>query len=88
MYHDLKSWPEYYGLLTNGEHEFTIRENDRNFHLDDVIRFHEWKGGMFTGKLSQYYRVRYVLKQGLGLKSGFVLLLLDGPWGNPREGKT
>lgn len=89
MNHSLKSWPDYFKLMMDGEKDFEIRNNDRNYQINDVCQFFEWddKRGGFTGNRSPYFRVRYVLSKTPGLLPGYVLLLLDGPWGGnpPKE---
>lgn len=79
--HALKCWPEYFQPLTNGDIELSIRKNDRNYQINDIVQFFEWaaeKG--LTGRKSQFYRVKYVLCKTPGLMDGYVALLLDGPW--------
>jgi len=73
----------------DGEKDFEIRMNDRNYQVNDRCQFFEWddENNRFTGSRSPYYRVRYVLSKAPGLMPGYVLLLLDGPWGGspPKE---
>lgn len=80
-FHSLKSWPEYFKLTMSGDKDFEIRKNDRDYKVGDVCQLFEWKEGRYTGNRSPYYRVRYVLYQTPGLMPGYVLLLLEGPWG-------
>jgi hypothetical protein len=81
-HHDLKSWPEYFRLHCTGELEMSIRKNDRNFCVGDTCRFKEWKPGKgYTGKVSLHYMIRYILMKSEGLKPGYVILMLEGPYG-------
>jgi len=87
-HHDLKSWPEYFGFQTRGDLEFTIRNNDRDFQINDCVRFQEWVPGEgYTGSETGVYRIKYILKKSEGLVPGFVLLILDGPWSLNRGNK-
>lgn len=79
--HKLKSWPEYFAIQTKGDLEITIRNNDRNFQINDSVQFEEWepvKG--YTGRVTPVYRVKYILQKSRGLIPGYVVLFLDGPW--------
>ena len=80
-HHDLKSWPEYFAFQTKSDLEITIRNNDRDFHIDDSVRFQEWEPETgYTGRETGVYRIKYMLKKSQGLGPGFVLLIIDGPW--------
>jgi hypothetical protein len=105
-FHKLKSWPEYFKLLMAGDKSFEIRKNDRDYECGDICQLFEWippvlsadaKGvpvliepGRFTGSRSPYYRVIYICTKTPGLMPGYVLLLLEGPWGGkpPEELST
>ena len=79
--HALKTWPQYFKPLTNGDIELSLRKNDRDYQINDVVQFFEWtKENGLTGKKSQFYRIKYVLCKTPGLIDGYVALLLDGPW--------
>ena len=79
--HALKCWPQYFKPLTDGDIELSLRKNDRDYQINDVVQFFEWtKDGGMTGRKSQFYRIKYVLCKTPGLESGYVALLLDGPW--------
>lgn len=79
--HALKCWPEYFGPLTHGEIELSLRKNDRDYQPGDICQFFEWtEGGGLTGRESPFYRIKYVLVKTPGLQDGYVALLLDGPW--------
>lgn len=80
-HHKLKSWPQYFAFQTKGDLEMTIRFNDRNYQIDDSVQFLEWepeKG--YTGRVTDVYRIKYLLKKSKGLMPGYVVLILDGPW--------
>ena len=50
--HDLKIWPEYFDSLANDQRTAEIRQNDRDFHVGDIIHFREWapSSAAFTGR--------------------------------------
>jgi hypothetical protein len=87
--HDLKTWPEYFEQLDNGEKTFEIRRNDRGFKQGDVLRLREYdparcnadgckRGNCpgYTGR-SIVYRVGFVYDGGVGgLEDGYVVMAL------------
>lgn len=79
--HALKTLPEYFSPLTNGSVEITLRKNDRDYQVNDIVCFHEWteENGL-TGRRSNSYHIKYVLCKAPGLIDGYVILLLGGPW--------
>lgn len=54
--HELKTWPEYFQEVLNGNKTFEIRENDRNFQIGDKLVLKE-----FNPK-SEEYTKREVVK--------------------------
>ena len=79
--HALKCWPQYFGPLTHGDIELTLRKNDRDYQPGDICQFFEWtKEGGLTGRRSNFYRIKYVLIKTPGLQDGYAALLLDGPY--------
>lgn len=84
-HHSLKSWPEYFVLHSTGELEMSIRKNDRGYKVGDTCQFCEWiPGHGYTGKKSLFYKVRYLLMRSEGLMPGYVILMLEGPYGSVR----
>ena len=79
--HALKCWPQYFGPLTHGDIELTLRKNDRDYQPGDIVQFFEWtaEGGL-TGRKSNFYRIKYVLVKTPGLMDGYVALLMEGPF--------
>jgi hypothetical protein len=69
--HELKVWPDWYGPLEKGIKTFDIRRNDdRNFHVGEVVKFNEFndRTGKFTGR-SCYKRISYIL---VGISAGAI----------------
>lgn len=41
--HDLKTWPEFYIAIENGDMTFELRkDDDRGFRVGDFLRLKEW----------------------------------------------
>lgn len=40
--HKLKTWPDYFEAVLNGEKTFEIRENDRGFQKGDIVVLEEY----------------------------------------------
>jgi hypothetical protein len=81
--HALKSWPEYFVLLTTEDRTFDLRRNDRHFVPGDVIQFEEYRPqtNEYTGRVLRR-RINYVLKDtdsvGMdGLQKGWCILGLE-----------
>lgn len=56
--HDLKCWPEPFGLVAAGIKRHEVRHNDRDYAVGDVLRLREWRkepnavgSGTFTGRV-------------------------------------
>jgi len=78
--HELKIWPQFYKLVVSGVKPFEIRKNDRDYQVGDVVLLREWeKEGGYTSKQS-YWQITYILLECPGLKPGYCVLGLYGPW--------
>jgi len=79
--HALKTWPQYFKPLTNGDIELSIRKNDRDYQINDIVQFFEWSADKgLTSCKSNFYRIQYILSKTPGLIDGYVALLLEGPY--------
>jgi hypothetical protein len=78
--HELKTWPEYFEEVKNGNKTFEFRDNDRDFEVNDLIILKEWKPnehmphvGYYTGR-EITVKITYVLSEGFGLPYGKAIL--------------
>ena len=81
MIHELKTWPKYYKEVINGNKNFEVRKDDRNFKEGDILKLQEYRthgyGDIpsgYTGR-STSRKVTYILQGGaFGVEKGFVVL--------------
>jgi hypothetical protein len=80
--HDLKIWPIFFKQVIDDVKRYEIRLNDRDYQVGDILHLQEWDKdkGDYTGA-EAYYRVTALSMGGPGLKTGYCVLCLDGPWG-------
>jgi hypothetical protein len=74
--HRLKTWPEFFLPIAEGEKTFEVRKNDRGFRLGDVLVLREFcpVGGTFTGR-EERRLVVYILEGGqFGIEAGHCVL--------------
>ena len=81
--HELKSWPQHFAPLMNGEKSFELRKNDRDFQVGDMLRLREYDpvSKTYTGR-EEWREITYLIKgygygasQPMhGLQRGYVVL--------------
>jgi hypothetical protein len=73
--HELKTWPEYFEAIVNGDKTFELRKDDRGFKVGDVLRLREWnpEKKFYSGRYV-LVRVKYILKDFGGLQDGYVIM--------------
>ncbi len=80
--HELKIVEPYFLSVFNGNKNFEIRKDDRQFEIEDILLLKEWhnndvdkKFSGFTGRFV-FARVSYILRNvpDFGLKDGFCLM--------------
>lgn len=71
--HELKTWPEYFVEVFNGNKTFEIRKDDRGFEVGDILVLLEWspKTESYTGAHCSR-RITYIT--GYGQPDGQVVL--------------
>ncbi len=85
--HKLKIDPESFEAVREGKKTFTIRINDRNFHVGDTLELHETKYSgdemksgkplIYTGRI-EVREVSHMLGKGYGLMEGWCILSFKG----------
>ena len=76
IWHDLKTWPEYFRDVLNQLKPFEVRKADRDFRTCDYLTLREWdpETGDYTGR-SVCRSISYVLPGGaFGVEEGYVVL--------------
>ena len=78
MIHALKTKPEYFGSVRNGEKTFEVRKKDRPFEIGDYAALNEIdeSGTYYTGR-ALLMRITYVLADEEFCKPGYVVLGLE-----------
>lgn len=74
--HALKTWPEYFHEVWEGNKPFEVRKNDRDYQPGDTLRLQEYLPAteVFTGREVEAL-VSYVLPGGaFGIEKGFCVL--------------
>lgn len=72
--HELKIYPKYFDAVLNGNKQFEIRKNDRNFQVGDNIFLREWDNIKYSGR-TIFAEITYVLDDKfIGLTEGYVAL--------------
>ena len=74
--HILKTFDPYYYEIENGEKNFELRKNDRDYKVGDILILKQFS--LITGfsGLFQKRKIKYILKDAeeFGLKKGYVIL--------------
>lgn len=72
--HELKIYPKYFKEVLNGNKQFEIRKNDRDFQVGDNIYLREWDNIRYSGR-TIYAEITYILDDKfIGLEKGYVAL--------------
>lgn len=79
--HSLKTWPEFFQKMLDGDKTFELRKNDRNFAVGDTLllrEFDPWPSPAYYTGRELSVRVTYVMRDGhFGLEPGFVCLGIE-----------
>ena len=75
--HELKIIPKYFKDVVDGDKNFELRKNDRNFKVGDSLMLKEFDHGAYTGDSGQVV-VTYILVGGeYGLNKDYVILGIE-----------
>lgn len=78
MTHILKILPEYFDAVANNKKDFELRNNDRDFEVDDVLILREWDGERYTGReVARTIKYIYHGTGEYGLAEGYCILGLS-----------
>lgn len=79
QHHYLKTETEFYQAVENGEKNFEVRFNDRNYKVGDMVYLQEVVNGTPTGRELPSREITYVLYAGkYGLLDNWCVLALKG----------
>lgn len=82
MVHELKTWSNYFQLMTSGEKTFELRKNDRGFLAGHELLLREYNPltQTYTGQTLRR-KITYVLENSeaeeFGLKPGYCIMGLE-----------
>lgn len=75
--HELKILPKYFNDVVNGDKNFELRKNDRDFKVGDSLMLKEFDNGVYTGDSVQVV-ITYILVGGeYGLDKDYVILGIE-----------
>jgi hypothetical protein len=75
--HELKCLPVFFQQTWDNNKFFEIRENDRDFHIGDMVLLREWSNvAGYTGR-EITDEITSVIVYPAGLRDGYVVLGLD-----------
>lgn len=69
--HALKTLPRFFTAIVQGIKTFEIRENDRDFRVNDRLILEEWDGERYTGRRTS---VRVTYMTSFEQKPGYVVM--------------
>ncbi len=79
MIHTLKTWPEFFKEIKDGQKTFELCKDDRPFSIGDILVLQEWcpKANKYTGASHQVF-VKHILRTSkFGLKNGYCILSIE-----------
>lgn len=71
--HELKTAPKYFEEQLNGNKNFEVRLNDRDFQNDDILVLSEYEEGKYTGR-QIYVQISYILDCSEYCKEDYVIM--------------
>lgn len=76
MTHELKILPQYYKEVKEGNKNFELRKNDRDYKEHDTIILKAWDNGQYLNEEPLKKTIKYILKDcpELGLIDGYIIL--------------
>lgn len=75
--HELKILPKYFKDIVDGDKNFELRKNDRDFKIGDSLMLREFDNGAYTGDSIQVV-VTYIFVGGeYGLDKDYVIMGIE-----------
>jgi hypothetical protein len=76
-YHELKTWPQYFQAIVDGDKTFEVRKNDRDFQVHDVLILKEYDPDKqeYTGNEVNVI-VTYILREKPFCPDGYVIMAI------------
>lgn len=71
--HDLRLRASFFELVKKGKKKFEVQPDDKDFRIDDLVRFREFKHDSYTGE-TLMKRIDYILRKSNGLMHGYLIL--------------
>lgn len=71
--HELKTAPQYFREIANGNKPFEVRRNDRDYHVGDILKLREYGGSDYSGQEISV-EVTYILDNPEYCKDGYVIM--------------
>ena len=77
--HHLKTWPEQFRAIADGDKKAELRFNDRDFQVGDELYLEEWSPdtGAYTDGVVQAWITHILAGPGFGLSEGYVMLSIE-----------
>lgn len=79
MTHALKTWPEYFKAVIEGQKKFEVRKDDRHFKLGDKLLLQEYDAERreYTGEECEFTVGCILRGPAFGIKKGYCVMSLD-----------
>ena len=76
--HRLKTWPEYFQNVIDGNKTYEIRKDDRDFMSGDIVILEEWNpvNGEYTGRIIRFQIGTVIREPAWGLQQGYCVFSL------------
>jgi len=81
MIHELKTWPQYYNRVADGQKTFEVRKNDRDFQVGDelvLVYYNPEEPRPMEYGMTLKAKVTYILYGGqFGIEPGYCVMAIE-----------